>query len=312
MGDFSHRYPSCENAKQARCRCGQCGGSMHNVGGYILMAREAPETRRDHHNTLERELIRGPDSILPRASANNRRIVAKICAVEIADEIAAYAPVSPPPLNGEPGHQSASEDQQTSPGPDVDQVEAVANLLTRDLWPEIQKAIDEAAAESGLDPGTVRRELATHGWCDLLVGIIQVIEEARGVLDGVKDTARVTIVKAITGSSKQSLRHHVTDHIVGLMVDKVWSTLFAAITHSVPPLALLDNDEFLRTLRILAAFICPAPEQHSEVREHALKPLGEDAKGYLSDQTKEYLAEVFAEWRAAPGTRDHDPGSQAA
>jgi hypothetical protein len=41
----------------------------------------------------------------------------------------------------------------------------------------------------------------------------------------------------------------------------------------------------------------PALGEHAEVREHALKPLGEEVKGLLSDEVKPRLAELFAEWQ---------------
>lgn len=37
-------------------------------------------------------------------------------------------------------------------------------------------------------------------------------------------------------------------------------------------------------------FSCPAPEDHDEVRRHALKPLGDDVAGIITTQTKERLA----------------------
>ncbi|WP_112726156.1 hypothetical protein [Micromonospora noduli] len=52
------------------------------------------------------------------------------------------------------------------------------------------------------------------------------------------------------------------------------------------------------TLQILAVFICPAPAQHPAVRQHALKPLGEDATKILTSQTKTRLAELFTDWRS--------------
>jgi hypothetical protein len=66
----------------------------------------------------------------------------------------------------------------------------------------------------------------------------------------------------------------------------------------VPLLDILSNDDALRALRILAVFICPAPEQHEAVRQHALKPLRDDTTKILTDRTKARLNLLFAEWQA--------------
>jgi hypothetical protein len=44
-------------------------------------------------------------------------------------------------------------------------------------------------------------------------------------------------------------------------------------------------------------FICPAPEDHPEIREHAMKPLGDDARQILTDETRHRLALLFTEWQ---------------
>ncbi|OHV27951.1 hypothetical protein BBK14_18470 [Parafrankia soli] len=156
----------------------------------------------------------------------------------------------------------------------------------------------------------VRRQLADHGWCDLIVGIIQVIEAADGVVDSVQERARDIITRAVMSSSMQGHRDQVTGRIMALVVDRVWSALFEALKNAVPPLSLLTNEDLLRALRILAVFICPAPGLHSEVLTHALRPLGEDARGYLTDQTKEYLGEVFVEWRVGDSHQGRSPGDR--
>jgi hypothetical protein len=46
-------------------------------------------------------------------------------------------------------------------------------------------------------------------------------------------------------------------------------------------------------------FICPAPEDHKEVREHALEPLRDDARAIITAQTKARLARLFDEWTAS-------------
>ncbi|OHV31688.1 hypothetical protein CC117_25490 [Parafrankia colletiae] len=100
----------------------------------------------------------------------------------------------------------------------------------------------------------------------------------------------------MTDSSMQETRTQVNEKVIELMAGRVWSALFTAVKQAMPPLNVLDNDALLRTLRILAVFICPAPQKHKEVHIHALRPLGEDVRGYLTEQTKEHLKEAFADW----------------
>jgi hypothetical protein len=66
-----------------------------------------------------------------------------------------------------------------------------------------------------------------------------------------------------------------------------------AVTAKIPILAAVTSDDVLRMLRMLAIFMCPAPEAHREVRERALDPLGEDVRAVITDETKERLREVF-------------------
>lgn len=86
----------------------------------------------------------------------------------------------------------------------------------------------------------------------------------------------------------QANRAHVTEAVVNIVMDKVWHAFVAAAFGGIPLLDVLSNDDALRALRILAVFICPAPEEHEAVRQHALKPLHNvvAAIGTLIDHTR--------------------------
>lgn len=289
MCDLRRHSPQCENAGQLTCKCSNCGGSMHGLSGHLAMTRGPQEARDQRREELGRNLVRVSRRLVLKETQANRGTMVRICAVELADGIAA----------GQDSNRSNHDVRLENPdgsGPDADQIEAVASILTRNLWPELRGAIDEASAESGLEPAAVRRELASHAWCDLIVGIIQVLEATNGLLGGIEKRGRDTIVHAMTDSSMQGTRTQVSEKVIELMAGMVWSALFTAVKQAVPPLNVLDNDALLRTLRILAVFICPAPQKHKEVHIHALRPLGEDVRGYLTEQTKEHLKEAFAGW----------------
>jgi hypothetical protein len=174
----------------------------------------------------------------------------------------------------------------------VDQVTTLAEELTRGTWQEIATELGGLGAEAK----EIKRELASHAWCDMFVGLVQAIEKFNEALDRIPDIAKVVVKRAILGSSMQGKRTHVTEAVVNVVVDKVWAAFKTAIFAKVP-LFNITNDEVLRALRILAVFTCPAPEDHEEVRTHALKPLGDDIDTILNNQTKNRLAELFAEWR---------------
>jgi hypothetical protein len=174
----------------------------------------------------------------------------------------------------------------------LDQVVTLAEAMTRSTWQEISAELDAdlpAARET-------KRQLAHHGWCDLFVGLIQVVDASREALNRIPDGAKSVVKAAILHSSMQGMRKQVTGAVIDVVVDKVWIAFKTAISAKIPLLGIITSEDAARSLRILAVFTCPAPENHEEVRRYALKPLGEDAEEIVRDQTKERLSELFIEW----------------
>lgn len=180
-------------------------------------------------------------------------------------------------------------DNVSEPSP-VDQVMIFAEAMTS-VWKEI-------AAELGDDAKSrdIKRQLAYHGWCDLFIGLVRVIEACRNLLEKIPESAKNLVKQAILGSSLQAKRSYVTRAVVDVVVDRVWQAFKGAMCGQVPLLSIITSEDALRSLRILAVFTCPAPEKHKEVCDHALKPLGDDAKKILTAQTKARLAKLFDEW----------------
>ncbi|NKQ53984.1 hypothetical protein HFP15_13940 [Amycolatopsis sp. K13G38] len=175
----------------------------------------------------------------------------------------------------------------------VDQVEILAGAMTdRALWDDIYAALTELTA----DPAEAARQLANHGWCDLFVGLVRVVEECRSVMDKIPEWGKRVVKKSIADSSLQPKRPQITGAVVDVVVDKVWAAFKSVLVAKVPLLSLITHEETLRSLRFLALFSCPAPERHREVREHAVKPLGDDAVGILTERTRKRLAQLFQEW----------------
>jgi hypothetical protein len=223
-----------------------------------------------------------------KETTQNQATLTDLARLEIADWLAS----SP---DGPTHRQNARTDDQDTTSEStikaIDQVTALAEEVTKATWCEIAKQLDRTT-----EARDIKRNLANHGWCDLLVGLVRAIEACRETLDSIPEAAKKIVKHAILNSSIQGTRPHVTETVADAVVEKVWQAFKTALFVKVP-LLNITNDETLRALRILAVFVCPAPEKHEEVRKHALVPLGDDAKGILTDQTRKRLAQLFSEWR---------------
>ena len=174
----------------------------------------------------------------------------------------------------------------------TEQVELLAQRMAEATWADITA---EIAASTG-DATTVRRQFANHFWCDLFVAFARVAEDLHEGVQEIPDSAKDLIKRSVHGSSRQSARSALSDHIVDFAVERAWTALRTTTFGAVPLLAVLTGDELLRSLRILAVFICPAPEEHAEVRIYAVKPLTGDARDYLTEETKTQLTESFPDF----------------
>ncbi|WP_146247451.1 hypothetical protein [Micromonospora arborensis] len=276
--DTGRHNPGCETARGHRCLCTQCGGSQHGVQGWLSHVDQDSLIRHGRRKRFESKLAwteHRPQRL--EQTRRNQEITADLARVDIADWLAAPSP------------PSASEDGEPYPTP-AEQVTALAEEMTRGAWRDIVTELDRATP----DAISVKRDLTNHVWCDLFIGLVQAIEMTRRGFDSIPNKVKALIL----GSPLQADRPHVTEAVIGLIVDKAWHGIQTAAFAGAPLLDLISNEEALRALRILAVFICPAPAQHPAVRQHALKPLGEDATKILTDQTKTRLAELFTDWRA--------------
>src|SRR5262249_53301942 len=124
---------------------------------------------------------------------------------------------------GAPGEsQTPSDGRYPSP---LEQVVTFAEAMTRSTWQEIS-----AEPDTALPAATeIKRQLAHHGWCDLLVGLIQVVEASREALDRIPEAAKSVVKSAILHSSMQNVRTQVTSAVVDVVVDKVWMAFKTAM-----------------------------------------------------------------------------------
>jgi hypothetical protein len=314
---------NCERAKGHVCRCGNCGGSQHGWGGWIGLAREPEQVRVERRSSIlgklaERWSAKRGAKLGKRADETIMDLVRIDCTVwlarekdgwvalpgqrrgtetvaggpyedrrspardDVRDELADDLP------SADAGREPSPEATSDRPGA-LDQVNAFARAMTEEIWQDI-------VAELPGTPEEIRRirlQLADHGWCDLFIGVVRVLERFGKAFDEIPDRAKKIIVKTIRRSSRGDKRPALTKFVVNLIVDKAWAAFKAALIAHSPVFGVLTSEELLRNLRMIALFICPAPERHEEVRKHALEPLADDAQGYVSDAAKEWLAKQF-------------------
>ncbi|MGK3205593.1 hypothetical protein [Amycolatopsis sp. MEPSY49] len=330
MASTRKHPPICEKAKGHVCKCGNCGGSQHGWVGWTRLARE-PDRVREAERSKISEKLREWWSSKRGAKVGNKAKAAIMdllrfdCTRWLAwnDQQAAEVPTQRPDADSAPERspddrplalpgadprlehagdtpspvtidigQPASLPEHSEWSPVVDQVDALARAMTQEIWRDIVENIEGSPAEVK----AIRLQLADHGWCDLFIGFVMVLEKFRKVFDEIPDTAKKLIVEAVLRSSRQEKRPQLTEQVVGMIVDKAWGAFKAALIAHSPLLGALTSDELLRNLRLLAVFICPAPEKHEEVQKHAVEPLVDDVRGYVTDETKEWLRREFGQW----------------
>ncbi|MEU4525582.1 hypothetical protein AB0F52_43520 [Amycolatopsis sp. NPDC024027] len=344
--------PSCAKATRPGCKCTNCGGTQHGWSNWVEIAREPEPVRTERRMRLIRMLTDwlAKHGEKPKAKVHPKEATVDLLRIDCAGGLARSAAGAAPDSAPIPRHDARTESGETSAGPPVagdqpgsrapagepdgsaseaevarvphevepdrpdavEQVDAFAQAMTKDIWQDVVGELQGSPEEIK----AIRLQFAHHCWCDLFIGFVQALEAFGKVVEKAPDKAKEIITEAICGSSKQKKRSKLTEQVVDMVVDKAWSAFkAAAIAHS-PLFGLLSGEELLRNLRIIAIFICPAPNNHKEVQEHAIDPLLRDARAYISDETKQWLATRFKQWAdgvarpAVPGSREGEGRSE--
>ncbi|MEV6832600.1 hypothetical protein [Amycolatopsis sp. NPDC051102] len=332
----------CEKAKGHVCECRHCSGSQHGWKEWVGLARGPERVRSAKRDEIKKKWVKWTTSKRGiRRNARAREASVDSFRLDLSDWLARTilrrpkVPVQRPEAERLPVERGEIDQARSSgtetdqhvepeepqhvggileeypghPAP-VEQVDALAQAMTEGIWPDVLAELDTGSG----DLGRIRLQLADHGWCDLIIGFVKVIEEANGLIGKLSEAAKKVIVDTVVDASRKDRRSQLTREVVGMIVDKAWGALKTAVLAHVPILELITSDELLRDLRILAVFICPAPEAHEEVRDHAVTPLLEDARGYVSEQTRNWLAQQFDQWAtgAAPQLESGRRGGEAA
>ncbi|MEV0608346.1 hypothetical protein AB0I61_18450 [Polymorphospora rubra] len=287
MTGNTHRA-NCADAKRPGCRCSGCGGSLHGWQGWTSLAGDPPrirdERRRQLEGTLETDRRSGNLSL----NTNNRRIYLNLARLDVADHLWATDP------RPKPDDRPASDVDTTDPTSesfDLGRLNVLAVSLMEETWPDISTDIDNLVRS---DPAAreIKKRLANHAWCGLLVALIQLLERVNDAVDVLTGTARQFIKDNLSRHFTTGFPRAVTDAVIDIVVDRTWSALERVLEAHFP---LLGADT-LRALRMLAVFTCPSVERHPEVYRHAVEPLMDDAHKVVSEEVRTQVIVLFTEW----------------
>ncbi len=296
MANIGNHNKGCEEARGHQCKCTGCGGALHGWQGGITLAREENASGRElRRQKVNRNWSDNFDQLSRQSNPKNRAASIDSVRVDVIDWLARnLSMVNRKRSSGLVGSEPRMAHESESAAPEsitessgwpqgeidiavVDYVEQFGNVIAKSTYQELDQAFQ------GVDLKEARENLTKHFWCDLFVALAQAIEKFQAQLDKIPKYVKKLIYK----SSKQARRSRVTRFVIGFAVDKAWSAFTnLPIFHVViPPIG-----NILRALRILAILTCPAPEQHKEVRDECIKPLG---KEILSTETKDRLKAVL-------------------
>jgi hypothetical protein len=278
---------SCGTATGHIRECTGCSGSMHGWPGWLNLATSPDQlaTRRHELDPKFAKINTNPEK---RLNNPDKEVIADWARLDIAEWLQ-NSDATPTPA-GERGTSLPYGHLTEIFHPSyIDQISVLAKSTTKDIWPEIA-----AELESRTDHiRDVKYELARHAWCDLFIALAIALKGANKAIDAVAEAAKTAICRAILNSSLQRHRPNITSLIVDTIVNKVWRAFKAMMIGHVSLLAIITNEDLMRGLRILALFICPAPEKHREVLENALNPLLDDARNIVKDKTKAYAIRLI-------------------
>jgi hypothetical protein len=278
----THRT-NCANAQQPGCVCSGCGGSLHGQKGWRDITTEPPQVRADVRRDFEERLQTDPRSRKLRPNADNRLACLNLARLDIADFLWRDAD----------GHPEMPEAVSAVSGDSAEfaYVTVFAETLMEQTWPEISDAIDQAVPDKPTATA-VKKRIAQHVWCSMLVALIRVIESVDEILKFLSNETKELLKKVVKSHFDSGFAEVVADAVVNIVVDKVWSALTQLVETHFP----IIGTKSLRALRILAVFACPSVEQHPELYRHAMQPLMSEGREVVTDRIKTWVTALFTAW----------------
>jgi hypothetical protein len=278
----THRA-NCANAQRPGCECAGCGGSLHAQQGWRRIATEPPAARLERRRQFEEQLQTDPRTKGLRENGVNRLACLNLARLDIADYLWRDA-------GGNPG-MSAIVEAVTKGSAESEFVNVVAEKLMEQTWGEISEAIDGVAGNDATAKD-IKKRLADHLWCSMLLALVRVIEGTNKAIDLLADKTKELLKNAVGARLEHGVAKAIADAVVNVVVDKVWAALTDLVTTHFPIL----GEKSLRAFRILTVLVCPSVEKHPEVYEHAMKPLMDEGRAIVTEQIKAWLTSLFTGW----------------
>ncbi|MGW1682317.1 hypothetical protein [Saccharopolyspora sp. NPDC002376] len=168
---------------------------------------------------------------------------------------------------------AATDRALADPASEAEQVEALGHLLGQ--------VLKDVEKDLGRLPPETRKAMTHHFWCELIVQLVVVIEEANRLLDAVPGY----VAKQITKSRRENGFTKIERKVIIACTKQVWQRLTSALGLTV----ISDAKVLLPAMRTLAILMCKSPARHPAVVEHCVDPL----KSFLFQETKNRLKRVF-------------------
>ncbi|MEU1394591.1 hypothetical protein ABZ403_00610 [Micromonospora zamorensis] len=294
MAVNTHRL-NCENAQNPGCECSGCGGSLHGWGGWTRLAFQRPDVRDERRRTLRGKIKKNSAGKLG-FNANNRQQLVDLARLDLADHLWVTDPR--PRTEGELERDFDVNDKAATSF-DNRRINILADEIMANAGKEIPEDIHNLVGNEQT-AREIRKDLARHGWCSLLVALIQLIEKVDKAIGLVAAVAKNALKNALSKHLTCRIAEQLKDAVVDIVVDKVWSGLARLLDAHFP---LLGADT-VRVLRMLAVFACPSVDRHRDVYQHALVPLMGDGQGLVAEDIKAQVATLFTAWwqRRGPAT----------
>lgn len=220
MAGNTHRA-NCANAQRPGCECSGCGGSLHGWRGWTTLAAGPRQVRDELRRELEHGVKTDRRSGSLSFNAHNRRTYLNLARLDIADHLWTTGPRPVLDVRMPPDVDTADLASVSS---DFDRVNVFAKAIMEDTWDEISIEIDNLV-QNEPNAREVKKSLANHAWCGLLVALIQLIEKTNKAIDLLSDAARQFVKNALSQHFKSGISRLVADAVISIVVDKVWSAL---------------------------------------------------------------------------------------
>lgn len=282
----THRA-NCANAQKPGCRCSGCGGAEHGWQGWTALAKDPPPERYQRRRELEDDVEMDKRGA-PSFNARNRLTYLHLARLDIADHL--WATNSRPKVDGRVQPNPPAE-KLPAVSSDLGQMDNLTDEIMVAAWKDISDDIDKLV-ESKPAAREIKKNLANHSWCSLLVALIQLIEKVNKTIDLFADTAKRFAKDVLSGRFTSTIFQPFRDAVVTIVVDRVWSALTRLLEAHFP----LIGGDTLRVLRMLTVFTCPSVDRHRDVYEHAVVPLMGDARGLVAEDVKTQVIALFTAW----------------